>query len=314
MLLFTSCVASVNNSLFGWGYQYGYYENLPRQRTKRGQKDSACSNGQYSNNYGFGCPHMMMFSADMLLSSKYDKNDKNFFYAVAGSSTDNDCGKCYQVKVSQPQHYPKYNYKQLIVQIINSGGDVAPGQFDLFMGAGGFGIYTACNSDCAMQYCNGGGCKTNLYAGNFKQWTGVPYYDRNLCYAGGLNKLNSTTISMCRSLTNNQTTLKDRILIDSCYLSNKNLYHQNFYKADSTRVQCPKGLYMLTGLRRADDNIYPIAHIENPLTIHCSNKACITTMCDCCKPSCAWWDKGNPTREWFAVDTCNSDGYIYDYF
>jgi hypothetical protein len=34
-----------------------------------------------------------------MLASKYDKLDKNFLYAVAGSASDDECGKCYQVKL-----------------------------------------------------------------------------------------------------------------------------------------------------------------------------------------------------------------------
>jgi hypothetical protein len=36
----------------------------------------------------------------------------------------------------------------VVVQAVNSGFDVIPGQLDVFMGAGGFGWYDACNVDC----------------------------------------------------------------------------------------------------------------------------------------------------------------------
>lgn len=38
--------------------------------------------------------------------------------------------------------------------MINSGSDVASGQLDIMMGAGGMGIFTAVNSDCQNRHCN----------------------------------------------------------------------------------------------------------------------------------------------------------------
>jgi hypothetical protein len=319
LLLFGVCQANLNNSLWGWNNHHGFLENLPRPRQIVGILNSACGNGQHASEYGFACPHMMMFSADMLLASKYDGNQNNFYYAVAGGSSDDDCGSCYQVMPLDAEQLWTPNFKQIIVQVVNSGFDVMQGQYDIFMGSGGFGWYTACNSDCSSNYCKGGSCLQNMYAGNFDQWNNAKYYDSNLCYSGGIKWLNETTSSMCKALSNGQTNLKDRILYDSCMLSNHMLYHQNFVSTDSVRVQCPKGLYMATGLRRADDAQYPKAYLGNKLTTHCrgnrnSGQYCITTMQDCCEFSCSWLGKGNPDPKWPRADICTQNGQIFNYY
>lgn len=318
--------SSIENSLWGWNnHTYGYYENLPNKRnyTNRQEYNSACSNGNYANLYGFACPHMMMLSADMILASQYDKNENNFIYATAGGSSDYECGACYQVKLldAEREWSDKLSKKHLIIQILNSGFDVKQGQFDIYMGAGGFGYFTACNSDCKFKYCSGGPCKDNLYNGSFSQWTDAQYNDPNICYSGGIKWLdkNSSIEQLCNKPTNNGHLLKDKILIDSCVATNIMLYHQNFVGTNSLRVQCPEGLYKLTGLKRADDNNLPIANINNQLPIICDGtrsggKYCITTMMDGCKFSCSWSGKGNPDINWPRADTCDKNGLIYDYY
>jgi hypothetical protein len=314
------------DSLWGWNnHTNGYYENLPRIRnyTNRQERESACANGNQASQYGFACPHLMMLSADMILASKYDNNGNNFIYATAGGSSDNDCGSCYQVKLldAEREWNDTLSKKHLIIQIINSGYDVQAGQFDIFMGAGGFGYFTGCNSDCKTKYCHGGGCKDNLYAGSFDQWTDAQYNDPNICYSGGIKWLdqNSSIEELCKKPSNYETGLKDKILHDSCVATNKLLYHQNFVSTDSLRVQCPEGLYRATGLRRNDDSSCPIAHIDNQLNIECrgsrnKGKYCISTMMDCCKTSCSWSNKVNTDHEWMRADTCDRNGLIFDYF
>lgn len=52
----------------------------------------------------------------------------------------------------------------------------------------------------------------------------------------------------------------------------------------STRVQCPPGIYSVTGLRLTDDNNYPKPDSSNHLDTQCrtmsGQKPCITTMHD----------------------------------
>ena len=275
---------------------------------------SACHNGYRNSQYGYACPHMMMLSDDMISASRYD-HLSDFVYAGAGGSSDADCGTCYQVRVSESEQEWRTDFPQLVVQVINSGFDVLPYQLDVFMGGGGFGFYTACNSDCYQNYCQGGSCLESMYDGTFQQWVNAQWNDRNLCYSGGIKWLNhnDNLDLLCRGLSNYGTSLRDNITTDSCIRTNQQLFHQNFVYTDVLRVQCPEGLVRITGFRRPDDDQHPSVHAENVLTQSCrgdrnSGKYCITTMQDCCKPSCAWYDKGG-SSEWFRVDTCLRNGF-----
>ena len=320
-LLPTIVRTDLYDSLWGWNnHTHGYYENIPQPRHPRSEKNSACGNGQSSSEYGYACPHLLMFSADLLLAAQYDHFDRDFYYAVAGGTSDQDCGACYQVQLLDAEQQWDPLFRNLIVQVVNSGFDVRQGQFDVFMGGGGFGWFTSCNSDCFQNYCKGGPCHENLYDGSFSQWNNAQYYDSDLCYSGGIKWLNHTTPDMCHALSNYHTNdLKDRILFDSCMGTNRYGYHQNFVSTNSLRVQCPPGLYRATGLRRSDEDSFLIPHLQNQLPISCRGNRdrgdyCITTMMDCCKFSCSWNSKGNPDPQWSRTDTCNRQGLIYDYF
>lgn len=313
------------NSYWNWNISSTQkYGNFPKIRNYKNKPEymSACANGQKSNTYGFACPYMMMYSDDMILASQKDNHYKNFLYAVAGSANDDECGKCYQIQLLDAEREWKSNFKQLIVQVINSGHDVMRGQFDIFMGGGGFGYFTSCNKDCKTKYCQGGACNDFMYNSTFDKWNNAEYNDPNICYSGGIKWLdhkNKTEIlQLCRSLVGNSKLLKDNITVDSCYRTNIYLYHQNFVSLNAKRVACPTNLYKLTGLNRKDNQNYPKINITNNFDIQCRGDRtqghyCITTMQDCCKPSCAWSNKGYPDSVYSRADTCDKFGNILDY-
>lgn len=137
---------------------------LPRPRGQGQEVQSACGGGGGGGDYGFMCPHMMLFSNDMLAAAAYD-NKSDFLYGVAGGPSDGDCGSCYQVQLSKPDNEVSGKLPQLVLQVVNSGFDVSPGQFDVFVGAGGMGYFTAANIDCQSAYCQGGPCKQGMYNG-----------------------------------------------------------------------------------------------------------------------------------------------------
>jgi hypothetical protein len=261
---------------------------------------------------------MMMLSDDMILASTYDGLNGDFLYATAGSASDSDCGACFQIKLLDAEQQWNPNFKQLVVQVINSGFDVMPNQFDIFMGAGGFGYFTACNSDCTSHACQGGTCAQPMYEGTFNQWTDSKYYDPNVCYSGGIKWLNDDNntklLDRCEGLDNYETYYRSNVTRDSCYRTNTQSYHQNFVSIDVLRVKCPDGLIRLTGMSRDDNDNYPSVSITNNLSDKCrgdrsQGRYCITTMQDCCKPSCAWSNKGG-VSDWSRVDTCDHNGFI----
>lgn len=319
LFLFPTLALSYN-SIWTWNNM----NTIPQQRNYYNQPEipSACSNGRTSDTYAFACPHMTLLSDDMILASRFDNLENDFLYAVAGSSTDDDCGKCYQVQLLDAERKWRNNFKQFVVQVINSGYDVMSGQLDIFMGGGGFGYFDACNVDCKSNYCQGGGCLDNMYDTPFSNWNQAEYNDPNVCYSGGIKWLDSKSpealLHLCQGLVGYQDNLKNRITVDSCFRSNILLYHQNFISTNYLQVQCPQGLTLLTGLQRQDDYENPFPHMDNRLENHCQGNpsqghVCVTTMQDCCKFSCAWSNKGNPVANWSRVDACKKDGTIWYY-
>jgi hypothetical protein len=292
------------------------YGLVPLPRVYQGVEfPSACSNGFSSPKYGFACPHHALLSNDMIMASEYDGLSQEFVYGVAGSSTDNDCGKCYQVQLLDAERVWRDDFPFLLLQVINSGYDVMPYQFDVFMGAGGFGYFTACNGDCAYRFCQGGPCRQPMFSTSFDTWNQALYDDPNICYSGGIKWLEdpSTAKDYCENALG-----ENPHLVDSCVRTNAQKYHQNFVEIRTERVQCPEGLYRLTGLRRIDDTAFPLPSSNVVLTQHCQGDRsqghfCMTTMQDCCKPSCSWRGKGDPSTEWDHVDYCDAKGNLYDY-
>lgn len=310
-------------SLWGWDFNESsaiYDPGIPHQRTGKSVVYSSCGNKGQSigPETGFACPHLMLYSTDMLLAAKYDKLDDHFLYGVCGSSTDYDCGKCFQVLPLHPETQNQTTNQQLILQIVNSGFDVEPGHFDVYMGAGGFGFYTSCNKDCKTKYCDGGACVEGMYDGLYDDWN--PF--SKSCYGGGVRMVNNNNTDelavKCHALSGQSTDYKDKVLFQSCIESNTQMFHQNFIAANSLPIKCPEGLVRLTGLRRADEEHFPIAHIDNQFSIKCkgsieNHSYCISTMSDCCIPSCYWMNKGQPDLLWNHVDSCKRNGMLYDY-
>lgn len=294
------------------------HDQNPAPRITTSYVPSACANGWdlRRGSYAYACPYMAMLTDDMLNAAKRDGHHPRFYYAVAGGEADRLCGTCYQVQPLMAEKHWRDTFPMLVVQIINSGFDVMPGQMDLFVGAGGMGYFTAVNSDCQTQYCNGGPCARGMYGGDFLAWTNAQFKDPHLCYEGGVKWEDKTQDiwKICMNLSAGSAQMKDKILWDSCARSNLEHFHQNFYGTKYTRVACPKGLYTLTGLRRSDDEKYPHVHEDNHLEMSCSGNisaghACLTTMHDGCVPSCAWPGKVDADPGYPRVDRCDESGY-----
>lgn len=308
------------HSLFSWNLstQPSTYGAIPQPRLFQGiEFPSACNNGFFSSSdtYGYACNHQALLSNDMVLAAEYDNLSEHFLYGVAGSSTDDDCGKCYQVQLLDAERVWRDDFPFLVLQIINSGYDVMPYQFDVFMGAGGFGYFTACNSDCSSKYCQGGPCAKGMFPTSFQDWTEVAYPDPHVCYSGGIKWLEDTDKAKeyCEKALGAHKDAED-----SCVRTNREILHQNFVEIRAEPVQCPEGLYRLTGLKRADDESLPKPSTGLELTRHCKGDRsqghfCVTTMQDCCKPSCSWRGKGRPSEEWDHVDYCDAEGKLFDY-
>jgi len=297
---------------------WDWTSTFPGPRTTSPSDPSACGNGGWGAAYAYACPHLAVLTSDMLAAARYDGNGPgDFVYATAGGGSDADCGTCYQVQLLDAERQWRPDFPLLVVQVTNSGFDVMPGQLDLFMGAGGFGFFTACNSDCGSRFCQGGGCREAMYEGPFDAWVNPHFPDPNACYSGGVKWLNETGEDLlwgyCRSLSGGGNQSKDQMLWDSCFQTNRLLLHQNFVATRYERVRCPRGLYLATGLRRLDDAAFPAPGKALPLTRSCQGSRegghyCVTTMQDCCVPSCAWPGKAPADPDFPRVDRCSRQG------
>jgi len=321
LMAFVITTTTASNSIWSWEGT-----DLPSPRSSHPYTPSACGvwgrgGGGGGGNGGpaFACIHHALLSDDMLLAAKHDNLSEHFLYGVAGGSSDGECGKCYQIRLLDAEKVWRDDFPQLLIQIVNSGYDVMAGQFDVMVGAGGQGYFTAVNVDCGTHYCQGGPCAMGMFGGDFEAWTDAEFPDPNKCYSGGIKYFEDAGADVlekkCKKLSGGSQALKDRILWDSCIRSNRAYLHQNFYGTEYLRVRCPESLYRLTGLRRIDDNNLPDPHIEQQLPLTCGGSreqghTCITTMHDGCVPSCAWPGKVEADPAYSRVDRCDYDNTV----
>lgn len=200
--------------------------------------------------------------------------------------------------------------RDLIVQSINTGGDVQGNQFDLQIGAGGFGANNRCagGSQGDMMFAGGTDAWGEMYGGpqSRSDCANLPKYpiDSDAMAAAG-----DDLISLCEYSFD----MNVRLDIDG-ETSNPTI-------RDLARVKCPAGLIEMTQLRRNDD---PSTFAGQPSLAGFPNNStdcqqdswdlsyCLTRMMDCAKPSAGWTDNIDESLVVDAqkvVQTCASDGY-----
>lgn len=280
-------------SLWKWPNSTSSYLNsaVPNTSSNADYNTKSGCGGGGDNTLGWSCPHLMLLSPDMQYAAETDGNSWAV-YGVAGIGQTSDCGSCYQLEITSGGSPSPNKY---IIQAVNTGSDVSSGQFDILVGAGGFGIYDACSSDCQNgQVCSGGHCNAPYYTGDFSAWTP----DGN-CYGGGVHDPNG-----CSKLTSGGSFADDTLLY-GCPTAIDRGFHANF-DVQWQRVQCPPSLYKATGLRRKDDYKHPTPKLG--LTL--SNSGRTTTTMDCCKPTCAWRQNivNYADPQFPQVYTCNKIG------
>ena len=294
-ILYVTATANMPPSLWKWPNSTSSYNNYAVPNTSVNadyDTQSGCGGGGNSN-LGWSCPHLMLLSPDLLYAAEADGNSWAV-YGVAGIGQISNCGSCFQLEITGGGSPSPNKY---IIQAVNTGSDVSSGQFDILLGAGGFGIYDACSSDCQDgQVCSGGHCNSPYYSGKFAAWTP----DGN-CYGGGVHDANGCS----KLVTGCSRTFADKTLLYACPEAIKRGFHANF-NVQWQRVQCPPSLYKVTGLRRTDDGEHPTPRLG--LTL--SNSGRTTTTMDCCKPTCAWRQNiaGLADPQFPQVYTCNKTG------
>ena len=298
VLLILYCVNGQPNPLYKWSNSSGSYLNRypPLTSTNAEYNGKNSCGGGGDDKMSWSCPHLMLLSPDMINAARTDRNDWAL-YGVAGIGQTSDCGKCFQLEITGGDQ-PSPN--KFIVQAVNTGSDVGSGQFDILMGAGGFGIYDSCSSNCQNgQVCSGGHCNAAMYSGNFHSWT-----PDNNCYGGGVHDANSCD-SLVTTPSSNQN-YAEKTLVYGCKAAIQKNYHKNFQVAFK-QVQCPKSLYQLTGIRSKSDQLVSSPHKDLKL----EGQGRTTTMMDCCKPTCAWRQNTQDYTDsnWPQVFVCDQQGY-----
>lgn len=272
--------------------------------------------------------------------------DPPFNYAVVGHDSDGDldggtpdtCCQCYQLVLGrplddapQPPEIPLP--KPLIVQTFNTAAGGGK-NFDVFMAVGGYGAFNGCYDDPNFQ-------NTKRMYGEFA-YTGFPdptalsgganmFY-----YEGGLRYKN---LSVCSSSDWPPTAdavkseaCQDRVETlcnqiespsanvtatsrNSCIQANKveSLYHQNWQEVRAKRVECPESLTRVTGCRLKDQGLpKPNPAVQSAADADPSFKSgyTITTMQDCCMPTCAWKENVKSPVEgaWRSFYSCRANG------
>jgi len=281
---------------------------------------------------GFLCPRFALESSEMAQAAVDDFGAAPpFNYAIVGHDVDQNgldgtatsaCCQCYQLVYSLPENEAQVNGggasaiaipKPVIVQAFNTSA--GGGQnFDLFMGAGGFGSFNACDPAFSSMKSPSGlylyssfpeegepgsggvnaatqlaGCKTN----------------ENLVTAATLSSATcvSNIDSACMSFAS--STLTPQAVADSiqsCTKSNDaaSYYHLN-WQVYAKKIECPTHLTQVTGCKLAPQGL-PAANPNVTTPAQAANDSSFeamtgngmpyttTTMQDCCKPTCAWQD------------------------
>ncbi|EAR82808.2 hypothetical protein TTHERM_01081680 (macronuclear) [Tetrahymena thermophila SB210] len=257
--------------------------------------------GKSQDQVAYMCTHQALGSCQLQQAVQADGYSSFAEYGFGGYGSNppsNYCCRCFQIQV-QDGDAPA---KDIIVQGINTGGDVNSNQFDLSMIAGGFGA----NNGCANKVFawNGGAWDGRAGAAQYSQsaagnWCSDPTSDNSRCqnaYSGGITKK-----SDCAKLPNNNLTQLCEYSFDSKWrTSNGN--RDTIMK----EVRCPAGLIKLSGCNRDDSSLpYPSGKLSasDPSVM----RGKLTHMWDCCKPSCSWTAnvlKANGT----AVMSCDASG------
>ena len=254
-----------------------------------------------------------------------------FNYAIVGHDVDQNgldgtaksaCCQCYQLVYSLPENEARVNGsgasaiaipKPVIVQAFNTSA--GGGQnFDLFMGAGGFGSFNACDPAFSSMKSPSG---LYLYSSFPEQGEpgsgGVNAATQLAGCKTNENLVTAATLSSATCVANMQSacmsfassTLTPQAVADSiqsCTKSNDaaSYYHLN-WEVYAKKIECPTHLTQVTGCKLAPQGL-PAANpnVTTPAqaaadssfkaTTSNGTHYTTTTMQDCCKPTCAWQD------------------------
>jgi hypothetical protein len=295
----------------------------------------------------FLCPRFMLYSTEMLQAALDDAklygwgdSGAPFNYAIVGHDPDvgglddkqSSCCQCYQLVFEKPEasspQPPDLPYpKALVVQSFNTAAGGGK-NFDVFMGAGGYGAFNACYKDPAFgsttkfnefiydnfpyQNPGGGGITFLRYEKQCKKtWPPVVADVQSAACQDTIKKLCDQALVKASAQITEDTRR-------SCIQTNQiaSLYHQN-WQVRAKRVRCPENLTRVTGCRLKEEKLpLPLPKVQTPADATAngfSTGYTTTTMQDCCKPTCAWVDNIIQNKlpvdgEWNSFYSCDKNG------
>jgi hypothetical protein len=287
----------------------------------------------------FACPRFMLFSDEMNQAAKDDWGDPSpFAYGVVGHDADtsgldvgsSSCCQCYQLIFERPEpgspQPPNLPIpKPMIVQSFNTAAGGGK-NFDIYMGAGGFGAFNTCVSGAfsGTATTTFGHFMYSAFPSDFPTSGGIKAINIPECKVNGTVTLASMQSTACQSriaqLCNNTAASSSTVATEtknSCIQSNAvaAFYHQN-WQIRAKRVECPLAITRVTGCRLAPQGL-PAANpnAKTPATADSSFRTgyTTTTMQDCCKPSCAWQNQVGGAGltvvdKWTSFYSCDQNG------
>ncbi len=287
----------------------------------------------------FACPRFMMYSDEMGQAARDDWGaDPPFVYGVVGHDADqggldtgsSSCCQCYQLVFERPEpgsaQPPALPIpRPMIVQSFNTAAGGGK-NFDIFMGAGGFGAFNACvpGSYSGTVTTTFGHFMYSAFPTEYPTNGGIKAINIPECKVNGAVTEASLQSAACQgkisSLCNNTAAASSAVAAatkTSCIQTNAfaGFYHQN-WQVRAKRIECPVNLTRVTGCRlqpqglpTADPNARTAATADSTFKTGYTT----TTMQDCCKPSCAWADQvggaGLKTVDkWTSFYSCDQNG------
>jgi hypothetical protein len=329
-----------------------------------GTAANVCAGGSSGVPVNYACPSWMLYSDEMNEAASADGFGGQLNYGVAGHDVDNAsagidngltdaCCQCYQLVFDYPaenQTWVDPNSSSnpqsaitpplpMVVQSFNTATN-GKGDFDIYMGGGGFGANNGCF--VAGGNCPGGPCMYSAY----------PTQDGGEVKAVG-NSLNSLSPNPCKNQTQwvTEATLTSSACaaavadmcgeivstnapittqtVRSCVQSNgvtqdatgqiPGDYHVN-WNIWVKRVECPSHMTEVTGCKLAsqglpgpDATINTVAKAQAAGFLQKASDGtnCSTTqMQDCCMPTCSWQNNvsGATVSGYNSFYSCDQNG------
>jgi hypothetical protein len=280
---------------------------------------NACEGTKQGAQVNFICTRFMLF-ADEMVQAAADDSLAGFNYGVVGHDMDtggidansgNSCCQCYQIVFSLPENVAQVGSNgpsaipippPLIVQSFNTAAGGGK-NFDIFMGAGGFGAFNSCDPS-ASQKSNSGKYLYTQFPPEGEPGSGGVNAATQLPSCQSKNVVTTETLSSpacqdavataCNKFASGSQHLTDESIL-SCKKSNdpQSYYHMN-WKVYAKRVACPTHLTEVTGCKLQPQPglaaVDPAVKTPEQAAADASFKSgyTITTMQDCCMPTCAW--------------------------